>query len=196
MKRFFLPHTPKQNIFCLFFASLNVLFGVKREKLHRFNGSAKIWSAPGRYVECCSLSTGIYGGDSIVKSLVRALQACRHKPRENKCSSGKENRFPSSQIRITVTQTLWTTQHHDVQQRKKTDRNTHFTKNNASISHRHGPAFFQHLTRDMAYCGPWKTEPNIFSIIKIDFQTQTNITSIKCPEKDGSNLFRWPLLCK
>ena len=41
------PHTPKQSIFCLFFANSNISFGLTREALHRFNGCAKIWSAPG-----------------------------------------------------------------------------------------------------------------------------------------------------
>ena len=34
-------------MFCLFFASLNFSFGLIREALHRFDGCAKIWSAPG-----------------------------------------------------------------------------------------------------------------------------------------------------
>ena len=51
------PHTPKQRIFCLFFASLNVLFGLIREALHRFNGCAKTWSAPGMS-DVCIISVG------------------------------------------------------------------------------------------------------------------------------------------
>ena len=42
-------HTPQnKRMFSLFFASLNVSFGLIREALHRFNGCAKIWSAPGK----------------------------------------------------------------------------------------------------------------------------------------------------
>ena len=44
------PHTPRQGMFCLFFASSNVSFGLIHETLHRFNGCAKIWSAPGIFV--------------------------------------------------------------------------------------------------------------------------------------------------
>ena len=40
------PHTPKQRIFRLFFASSNVSFGLIHEALHRLKGWAKIWSAP------------------------------------------------------------------------------------------------------------------------------------------------------
>ena len=40
-------HTPNQSVFRLFFASSNVSSGLIREALHRFNGWAKIWSAPG-----------------------------------------------------------------------------------------------------------------------------------------------------
>ena len=43
------PHTPKQSVFCLVFASSNVSFGLIREALHRFNGCAQIWSAPGKW---------------------------------------------------------------------------------------------------------------------------------------------------
>ena len=46
------PHTPKQRIFCVFLASSNVSFGSIREALHRFNGCAKIWSAPGTDTRC------------------------------------------------------------------------------------------------------------------------------------------------
>ena len=42
-----LPSPPKQSVFCFFFASSNVSFGLIREALHRFNGCANIWSAPG-----------------------------------------------------------------------------------------------------------------------------------------------------
>ena len=42
------PHTPKQSMFCLFFASLNVSISFIRETLRRFNGCAEIWSALGR----------------------------------------------------------------------------------------------------------------------------------------------------
>ena len=42
------PHTPKQSMFCLFSASSNVSFGLVHETMHRFNGCAKIWSAPGK----------------------------------------------------------------------------------------------------------------------------------------------------
>ena len=49
LKNFFLPHTPKPSMFCPFFASSNVSSGLIHEALHRFNGCAKIWSAPGRW---------------------------------------------------------------------------------------------------------------------------------------------------
>ena len=42
--------TPQNRVFFVpFFASSNVSFGLIREALHRFNGCAKIWSAPGIY---------------------------------------------------------------------------------------------------------------------------------------------------
>ena len=41
------PPPLKQSMFCLLFGSSNVSFGLIREALHRFNGCAKIWSAPG-----------------------------------------------------------------------------------------------------------------------------------------------------
>ena len=41
------PHTPKQGVFWLFFASSNFSFGLKRDALHGFNGCARIWFAPG-----------------------------------------------------------------------------------------------------------------------------------------------------
>ena len=40
------PHTSKQSMFCLFFASSNVSFSLIRETLHRFNSCAKISSPP------------------------------------------------------------------------------------------------------------------------------------------------------
>ena len=44
----FSPPPPPNNLcFVSFFASLNVSFGLMREAMHRFNGCAKIWSAPG-----------------------------------------------------------------------------------------------------------------------------------------------------
>ena len=46
-----LPHTSKQSVFCLFFASSIVSSGLIREALHRFHGCAKIWSTPGTCVE-------------------------------------------------------------------------------------------------------------------------------------------------
>ena len=52
-------HTSKQSIFCLFFASSNVSFGLIHEALHCFNGCAKIWSAPGRVVLFLSNITSI-----------------------------------------------------------------------------------------------------------------------------------------
>ena len=39
----------KQRMFCHFFASSNVSSDLIHEALHRFNGWAKIWSAPGRW---------------------------------------------------------------------------------------------------------------------------------------------------
>ena len=48
--------TPQnKSMLCLFFASSNVSFGLIREALHRFNGCAKIWSAPGTLILWCKL---------------------------------------------------------------------------------------------------------------------------------------------
>ena len=44
---------PKQSVFLCFFASLNASFGLMREILHRFNGCAKMWSAPGTLYGFC-----------------------------------------------------------------------------------------------------------------------------------------------
>ena len=46
------PHTPKQRMFCLCFASSNVSFGLVCKALHCFNGCANKWSAPGRSNTC------------------------------------------------------------------------------------------------------------------------------------------------